>query len=91
MSHYKLLNKLKIKVEETKETIQRYHRYKENDTDTIIKRWVNAWEVEQALKKVYDQDSSALKGRKYVEKIEKQNKKLKGQIAQIRYLLKDKP
>ncbi len=88
MSRYKLLDKLGIKIEETKETVQLYHRYKENDTDTITKWWVNAYDVEQNLKKVYEQDSTAVKGRKYVLKLEKENRKLKGQIAQIKHALK---
>jgi hypothetical protein len=83
MSHFKLIDKLNIKIEETKETV-----HLDDGTDTITRWWVNAHDVELKLREVFEQGSGAIKGRKYVNKLEEENRKLKSQLVRIKRALK---
>lgn len=82
MSHYKLLDKLGIEIGETKTRVNLYHRYKDNDYDTITDWWVKADDVEDKLRLVIS-DEGLPKNRKYIARLEKENRELKNKLSNI--------
>jgi hypothetical protein len=87
MSHFPLLDKMKIHIGETKTTINLYHRYKDNDTDVLTDWWIKASDAERMLAKVYADDPTTFKNRDYVKKLEDENRLLQSKLKQLKTLL----